>query len=58
MNHPLRILIVDDEPLGRERIRMLLAEEPDVLVVGECRDGREAVLRGADGNDRRQMEGG
>ena len=43
MNHPLRILIVDDEPLGRERIRMLLAEEPDVLVVGECRDGREAV---------------
>ena len=46
MNHPdtpLRILIVDDEPLGRERIRMLLQDEPGVLLVGECQDGREAV---------------
>ena len=40
---PLRILIVDDEPLGRERIRMLLDDEPGVLLVGECRDGHEAV---------------
>ena len=40
---PLRTLIVDDEPLGRERIRTLLQDDPGVLVIGECRDGREAV---------------
>ena len=36
-------LIVDDEPLARRGIRQLLAAWPDVEVVGECRDGREAV---------------
>lgn len=40
---PLRTLIVDDEPLGRERIRTLLADTPDVVLVGECQDGHEAV---------------
>jgi len=39
----IRTLIVDDEPLARERVRALLAEETDVEVVGECRDGLEAV---------------
>jgi two-component system, LytTR family, response regulator len=39
----LRALIVDDEPLSRDRIRMLLAEHPDVDVVGECGDGASAV---------------
>jgi len=39
----IRALIVDDEPLARERIRSLLAEDPDVEVIGECADGREAV---------------
>jgi two-component system LytT family response regulator len=39
----LRTLIVDDEPLGRERIRSLLAQEPDVEVVAECADGPAAV---------------
>ncbi len=39
----IRTLIVDDEPLARERIRGLLASEPDVELVGEARDGREAV---------------
>src|SRR5215207_7469852 len=39
----IRALIVDDEPLPRERIRTLLAECRNVEVVGECRDGREAV---------------
>lgn len=39
----IRALIVDDEPLARERVTTLLAQEPDVEVVGECRDGREAV---------------
>jgi len=39
----LRALIVDDEPLARERVRTLLADESDVEVVGECADGGEAV---------------
>ena len=39
----IRALIVDDEPLARRGIRQLLAPFPDVVVVGECRDGREAV---------------
>jgi len=34
---------VDDEPLARERIRALLAEEPDIEVIGECANGREVV---------------
>jgi len=39
----LRIVIVDDEPLARERVRTFLAEEPDVDVVAECADGADAV---------------
>ena len=40
----IRTLIVDDETLARHRLRQLLQDEPDVEVVGECGDGREAVL--------------
>ena len=39
----IRVLIIDDEPLARQRIRALLAAEPDVTVVGECDDGQKAV---------------
>ena len=39
----IRALIVDDEPLARRGIRQLLAPYRDVVVVGECRNGREAV---------------
>ena len=39
----LRALIVDDEPLGRERIRALLREESDIHVIGECADGPATV---------------
>ncbi|MGH7612417.1 MAG: LytR/AlgR family response regulator transcription factor [Gemmatimonadales bacterium] len=39
----IRALIVDDEPLARRGIRQLLATYPDIVVVGECRDGPEAV---------------
>ena len=38
-----RALVVDDEPLARRGIRQLLEAYPDVHVVGECRDGREAL---------------
>jgi two-component system, LytTR family, response regulator len=39
----VRTLIVDDEPLARRGIRQLLASHPDFAVLGECRDGREAL---------------
>jgi two-component system LytT family response regulator len=39
----IRTCIVDDEPLARERIRSLLATEPDVEVICDCADGAEAV---------------
>ena len=41
----IRALIVDDEPLARERIRVLLRDEPDVEIIGECADGAEAVVQ-------------
>jgi two-component system, LytTR family, response regulator len=39
----IRSLIVDDEPLVRERLRTLLAEHADVEVVGEVGDGPAAL---------------
>jgi two-component system, LytTR family, response regulator len=39
----IRALIVDDEQLARQRVRLLLSEEPDVEVIGESEDGFEAV---------------
>src|SRR5476651_898406 len=39
----LTALIVDDEPLARERLRTLLAAESDLEIIGECANGREAV---------------
>jgi two-component system LytT family response regulator len=39
----IRAVIADDEPLARERLRTLLAAEPDVDLVGECSDGVETA---------------
>ena len=39
----IRALIVDDEELARQRVRLLLGEEPDVEVIGESEDGFQAV---------------
>ena len=41
----IRALIVDDEPIARAGIRKLLDGQSDVTIVGECRDGAEAVER-------------
>lgn len=38
-----RVLIVDDEPLARERIEALLQRETGIEVVGQCGDGHEAI---------------
>jgi two-component system, LytTR family, response regulator len=45
MGEPARIrtLVVDDEPLAREGVRLLLAGDPEVDVVGECGNGRDAL---------------
>jgi len=40
---PVRAVIVDDEPLARERLRSLLAERPGYALVAECPDGEAAV---------------
>ncbi len=42
-DHPLRVLVVDDEPLGRTRIEDLLAHEDGVEVVGTAGDGITAI---------------
>ena len=39
----LRTVTVDDEPLARERMKLLLAAEPDVQIVSECKNGAEAI---------------
>lgn len=40
---PLTTLIVDDEPLAREGLSMLLSRDPDVTAIEEAKNGREAV---------------
>ena len=39
----IRVLVVDDEPIARRRVRRMLKAEQDVEVVGECGNGREAI---------------
>jgi len=39
----LRVMLIDDEPLGRDRLRGLLAAEPEIEIIGECGDGPSAV---------------
>jgi two-component system, LytTR family, response regulator len=39
----IRTLIVDDEPLARERIRRMLTDVSDVEIIGEAESGKEAV---------------
>ena len=43
MMEKIRALIVDDEPLAREGVRLHLEEHDDVEVIGECGTGEAAV---------------
>jgi DNA-binding NarL/FixJ family response regulator len=40
---PARLLIADDHALAREGLRSMLANEPDLQIVGEAKDGEEAL---------------
>lgn len=44
-NKKIRILIVDDEPLGRKMVRGMLKDRKDVEIIGECENGTEAVTQ-------------
>ena len=41
----VRTLIVDDNASFRRRVKEFLASEPDIEVIGEAADGREAILK-------------
>jgi NarL family two-component system response regulator LiaR len=43
MTDSIRVLVVDDHAIIRKGIRALLATEPDIEMVGEAENGREAV---------------
>jgi DNA-binding NarL/FixJ family response regulator len=44
---PVRVLLADDQDLVRGGFRMILTAQPDLDVVGEARDGEEAVALAA-----------
>ena len=39
----IKVLIVDDEALARNRIREILKKDSEIQLVGECANGREAL---------------
>lgn len=40
----IRTLIVDDEPLARQGLRLLARDEPDLDIIGECESGPDALV--------------
>jgi two-component system LytT family response regulator len=42
-NNTIRVLIVDDEPLARQGLKLRLQAHNDVEIVGECSNGLDAV---------------
>lgn len=43
MPERIKTIIVDDEPLARRNLRLLLESDPQIEILGECRNGKEAV---------------
>ena len=44
---PIRVVIADDHAILRSGLRMLLATQADIIVVGEASDGKFTVLETA-----------
>jgi DNA-binding NarL/FixJ family response regulator len=44
-SRPIRILVVDDHPILREGVAAILEDRDDMLLVGEARDGVEAIVQ-------------
>ena len=44
MTAPIRVLIVDDEPLARRGVRSRLRKHSDIEIVAECATGKAAVM--------------
>ncbi|MCE5209443.1 MAG: DNA-binding response regulator, partial [Chloroflexi bacterium] len=42
-NKTIRVFIADDHFVVREGLRALISTEPDIEIIGEAADGREAV---------------
>jgi DNA-binding NarL/FixJ family response regulator len=42
-NHPIRVVLADDHRLLREGLRAMIQSEPDMELVGEAEEGRQAV---------------
>jgi len=40
-SHPITVLLADDHPVVREGMRCILANAPDISIVGEAQDGKE-----------------
>ncbi len=38
-----QVIIVDDEPLARFRIRSLLEQDPEIEILAECETGQQAI---------------
>ena len=43
MADPIRVILVDDQPLQREGFRLVLESQDDITVVGEAADGAQAL---------------
>ena len=39
----VRVIIADDEPLARERVKSFLNEETDIEIIAECADGEQTL---------------
>ncbi len=53
----IKVLVADDHAIVRKGICALLATEPDIEVIGEARDGMEAVSQAQNVRTRRDSDG-
>ena len=51
----LRTIVTDDEPLARERLRLLLSHDHEVEVIAECRNGKETIAQLKSAPDRKSV---